>query len=73
MSSNLTKAKQYCCNDWSGNCTGAMMKRENGRLYMWIDTDLEGKPCIADKGCDYFNNIVVKSIPDEKPKRRKRI
>jgi len=38
-----------------------------------MDTDLEGKPCIADKKCNYFDNIVIKSIPDEKPPRRKRI
>tara|TARA_R110002110_G_scaffold341930_1_gene552109 strand:+ start:587 stop:808 length:222 start_codon:yes stop_codon:yes gene_type:complete len=73
MSSNLTLAKEYCCNYWSGNCLGAMMQRKEGSLFMWLDSELEGKPCVADKKCSYFENIVIQSIPDEEPKKRKRI
>ena len=40
---------------------------------MWIDSKLEGKPCVADKKCSYFENIVIQSMPDEKPTKRKRI
>ena len=40
---------------------------------MWLDSELEGKPCVADKKCSYFENIVIQSISDEEPKKRKRI
>jgi hypothetical protein len=73
MSNNLTIAKEYCCNYWSGNCLGAMMQRKDGILYMWLDGELYGKPCVADKKCNYFETIVIKSIPDERPKKRKRV
>tara|TARA_R110000824_G_scaffold77097_5_gene195135 strand:- start:4602 stop:4823 length:222 start_codon:yes stop_codon:yes gene_type:complete len=73
MSNNLTIAKEYCCNYWSGNCLGAMTQRKDGVLYMWLDEKLHGNPCVADKECNYFETIVIKSIQDEKPKKRKRI
>jgi hypothetical protein len=41
---------------------GAMMQRKEGKLVMWLDNDKKGKPCNANEGCDYFENIVVKSI-----------
>jgi len=62
VNSNLNKAKNYCANYWSGNCMGAMMQRKEGKLVMWLDNDKKGKPCNANEGCDYFENIVVKSI-----------
>ena len=40
---------------------------------MWLDGELYGKPCVADKKCNYFETIVIKSIPDERPKKRKRV
>lgn len=49
------------------------MQRKEGSLFMWLDSELEGKPCVADKKCSYFENIVIQSIPDEEPKKRKRI
>ena len=64
INSNLNKAKNYCANYWTGNCMGAMMQRKDGRLYMWLDEEKKGKPCTANEGCDYFENIVVKSIND---------
>jgi len=73
MNNNISIAKEYCSNYWSGNCLGAMMKKEDGRLFMWIDSELEGKPCIADKKCSFFDNIVIQSIPNEKPTKRKRV
>jgi len=31
-------------------------------LHYTIDKDMHGKDCFIDKGCDYFDNIVVPGI-----------
>ena len=73
MSSKSTIAKDYCSNWWSGKCQGAMLTRKDGRLITWVDSKLEGKDCVADTGCDYFENIVIASISHEEKGKRKRI
>ena len=32
-------------------------------LKMKIDSELANKDCVIDKGCDYFDMVVVPSIP----------
>ena len=37
-----------------------MFKRENDKLYIHVDKDFAGKPCVVDEGCHYFEEIVLK-------------
>jgi hypothetical protein len=73
MSRKSIIAKDYCANWWSGKCQGVMLARKEGRIVTWIDSKLAGKDCVADTGCDYFENIVIPSISNEEPGKRKRI
>tara|TARA_B100002019_G_C21233251_1_gene581276 strand:- start:1171 stop:1371 length:201 start_codon:yes stop_codon:yes gene_type:complete len=64
INSDLTKAKDYCCNYSNGNCVGAMMVRVGDSIITRVDGKKAGKPCMVNEGCDYFDNIVTKAIPN---------
>lgn len=38
------------------------MYRKDGTLMFKVSKRLAGKDCIVDKGCDYFDNIVVPGV-----------
>ena len=57
-----TTARQYCANYFNGKCLGCIMYRDNGTLRTKMSKRLAGKDCIVDKGCDYFDNIVVPGV-----------
>ena len=38
------------------------MYREDGVLRFVLDKDKVDKDCIVEKGCDYFDNIVIPGI-----------
>jgi hypothetical protein len=63
-------AKTYCANWNNGKCLGVMIKHKGKKLYQWVDSDLAMKNCIEDK-CEYFQNIVLKSINNEKTTKRR--
>jgi hypothetical protein len=57
--SSKQDARRHCANWNDGKCLGAMMYREDGVLRFVLDKDKVDKDCIVEKGCDYFNNIVI--------------
>mgnify|MGYP003636114224 CR=1 FL=1 len=63
----LKKAQLECAN-WSlGNCLGCSLHIDAGYLernkwapiFQTIDKDKVNKPCIVEKGCEYFENFVT--------------
>jgi hypothetical protein len=42
-----------------------MMPRVGGELVMIVDSKLQGKTCVVDNGCEYFERIVVPSIENQ--------
>ena len=66
MSKLRNIAMKSCANWDAGSCLGCMMKCENGRLIIKIDSNYANVPCSVEKGCDYFNNIVVPGLSDWK-------
>ncbi len=66
---NLKKIAQNECANWSlGNCIGCDVYIDTGYLernnwtpvFLSIKSKKADKPCTVDKGCEYFNNFVVK-------------
>tara|TARA_R100001480_G_scaffold67044_1_gene78625 strand:- start:361 stop:483 length:123 start_codon:yes stop_codon:yes gene_type:complete len=39
-----------------------MLVRVDKTLVMRLDEKFAGKPCVVDKGCEYFDEIVTKGI-----------
>ena len=60
MTSQIPIARKNCANWSNGKCLGCMFKRENDKLYIHVDKDFAGKPCVVDEGCHYFEEIVLK-------------
>ncbi len=63
------KAQKECANWNNSKCLGVMMnikqKRKDGYKYFigqCINEELAEKPCIADKGCAYFENIILPGV-----------
>ncbi len=69
---NMTKilniARQHCANWNAGNCIGCVFNRRHNKLFVSLDSDLSGKPCVVEKGCDYFEYVVIPGIADKKIK-----
>lgn len=40
-----------------------MMRTDGNVLKIRVDSKLAGKDCIINQGCDYFDMVVVPSIP----------
>ena len=60
MTSQIPIARKHCANWNNGKCLGCMFKREDDKLYIHVDKDFAGKPCVVDEGCQYFDEIVLK-------------
>jgi hypothetical protein len=60
--SSKQDARRYCANWDAGKCLGAMMYRKDGVLRFVLDKDKADKDCAIEKGCDYFDNIVIPGI-----------
>ena len=56
---NKKDAMVHCANWNAGKCLGAMMYRKDGVLRFVLDKDKADKDCAIEKGCDYFDNIVI--------------
>ena len=70
-------ALKHCANWNCSKCLGVMLYRgEDNNLHMYVDEDFVGKDCIVDseEGCEYFEDIILPGIKDEKKvyKRRKK-
>ena len=62
MKKSESVARQECANYNVGKCSGVMFVRnESGKqIAQVLSKEHEGKDCFAEKGCDYFNQIVLK-------------
>ena len=62
-------ASKYCSNWNAGSCIGCMFIREDDKLYTFISSELNGKPCIIEDGCEYFEEIVIPGIANDKDRQ----
>jgi|TARA_R100000781_G_scaffold114486_3_gene85425 hypothetical protein len=62
MNSQIQVARKNCANFNNGDCLGCMFKREEDGLLMRIDSKFAARPCSVDKGCTYFDKIVMKGV-----------
>ena len=69
MTKILNIARQHCANWNAGKCVGCVFNRKHNKLLVWLDSKLSGKPCVVEKGCDYFEYVVIPGIADEKVKK----
>jgi len=58
-------ARQHCANFNSGICLGAIFKRIDDKLTCYIDSKYAGKNCFVEKGCVYFEQIVIPGLERE--------
>ena len=62
-------ALKHCANWNAGKCVGCVFNRKHNKLFVSLDSKLSGKPCVVEKGCDYFEYVVIPGIADEKVKK----
>jgi hypothetical protein len=55
-------ARRHCANFNLGICLGAMFKHVDSKLTCSIDSKYAGKDCIVEKGCVYFEQIVIPGL-----------
>tara|TARA_R110002020_G_scaffold11657_7_gene43588 strand:- start:40 stop:261 length:222 start_codon:yes stop_codon:yes gene_type:complete len=58
-------AKKYCSNyNRDDKCSGWMFHfdKDIGALVTFIDPEFADEPCVVEKGCEFFEDIVVKGI-----------
>jgi len=73
VKSRATHKAQKECSNWNNSkCLGVMIKvnqkRKDGYKYLirqCINVDLAEKSCIADKGCTYFENVILPGVVDK--------
>ena len=65
----IHKAQKECANWNNGKCLGVMLKVKKKRVggYKYpigqcINVTLAEKPCVADKGCAYFESFVLPGV-----------
>jgi hypothetical protein len=46
---------------------------EGNRIVNVIDSDMAGKDCIVEKGCKYFEEVVIPGITDERQRSKAKI
>ena len=69
MTKILNIARQHCANWDAGKCIGCIFNRKNEKLFVSLDSKLKGKSCLVEKGCDYFESVVIPGIADEDIKK----
>ena len=65
--SKLKKAQRECANWNVGNCLGCTLYIDKGYLkrnnwapiFQSIDSKKASKPCVVEKGCEYFDQFVA--------------
>jgi len=64
MTKTESLARRKCANYNVGKCSGIMfIRNESGKqIYQVLSKEHEGKNCFADKGCDYFNQVVIRNV-----------
>jgi len=55
-------ARLHCANWDAGKCLGCDMKTVENKLVLHIDSKKENKDCVVDKGCGYFDRVVIPGI-----------
>ena len=58
-------AKKYCSNyNRDDKCAGYMFNfnKELGALVTFVDPAFANKPCAIERGCDFFEDVVVQGI-----------
>ena len=65
MKTTIQTARRHCANFNVGKCLGVMFTRRTGTLTCQIDAKFANKDCIVEKGCTYFEQIVIPGITRE--------
>tara|TARA_R100000988_G_C3846598_1_gene92945 strand:+ start:191 stop:406 length:216 start_codon:yes stop_codon:yes gene_type:complete len=66
MNKTLNIARGYCANWNAGKCIGCVFTRTEKGLSFRLSKKLSGKKCSVEKGCEYFDNIVIPGIQDKR-------
>tara|TARA_R100001082_G_C4311362_1_gene136875 strand:+ start:573 stop:782 length:210 start_codon:yes stop_codon:yes gene_type:complete len=69
MTKLINIARQYCANWDAGKCVGCVFVRKEKGLFFKLNKKLSGKKCSVDKGCDYFETVVIPGIENLKYRR----
>ena len=73
MTKVLNIARSYCSNWDAGNCIGCIFSRKNDKLSITLDSKLSGKSCRVEKGCEFFESVVIPGITDDRIRQSARL
>ena len=73
MTKVLNIARSYCSNWNAGSCIGCVFSRVDNKLSMVLDSKLSGKSCIVEKGCEFFESVVIPGITDDRIRQSARL
>ena len=62
--SQIAQARKHCANWNNGDCLGCLIRRNGNQIILRMSRKIGGKPCSVDKGCEYFETIVVPGIKE---------
>ena len=70
MNKTLNIARGYCANWNAGKCIGCVFTRTEKGLSFRLSKKLSRKKSSVEKGCEYFDNIVIPGIQDKRVTRK---
>ena len=73
MAKVLNIARSYCSNWDAGNCIGCVFNRKDDKLSITLDSKLSGKSCRVERGCDFFDAVVIPGITDDRIRQSARL
>ena len=73
MTNVLNIARSYCSNWDAGKCVGCVFNRKDDKLSITLDSKLSGKPCRVEKGCEFFESVVIPGITDDRIRQSARL
>tara|TARA_R100001129_G_scaffold166307_1_gene133374 strand:+ start:245 stop:472 length:228 start_codon:yes stop_codon:yes gene_type:complete len=65
MNKLLNIARAHCANWDAGKCVGCVFTRTEKGLSFRLSEKLSGQKCSVEKGCEYFENIVIPGMQDK--------
>ena len=73
MTNVLNIARSYCSNWDAGKCIGCVFNKKDDKVFVTLDSKLSGKPCRVEKGCEFFDSVVIPGITDDRIRQSARL
>ena len=70
MTKLINIARKHCDKFDVGKCMGCVFIRTDKGLFFKLEKKLTGRSCSVDKGCDYFETVVMPGIVNNNTTRR---